>query len=175
MSLCRAAYAEKELEGQCRELLRYVPGYRGYKVKEWRRREDKRLRAEISRMLFSGAARLELVEKEAFLSGSRGSASMLANSRRRLAEICEFLESASGVNSRFFEDDIVSAGRLMGVQEADLEIFRMADSIVKCISKLEQPDLPPDERESRTNYLVDFVDRICLACDGRQDMLSESW
>jgi hypothetical protein len=166
---------DSRLESQCRELLRYVPDYKGYKSKEWRRSQDKRLRAEISRKLSAGAIRLEAVEKEAFLSGIRASASMIAESRNRLNKISEFMRSVSCGNTHFFEDDILSAARLREVQDADLQIFRMTDSIVRCISKLEQPDLPPDERELRTSYLVDFIDRLCLAFNRRQDMLAGVW
>ena len=165
-------------EGHRKELLRYVPGYSGYsgyRLKDSRRREDKRLRVQVARMLHGGASRLEAVEKEAFLSGLRNAAASLAESRRRLAEISEFIRSVSPANSRFFEDDVLSTARLEGLHEADLEVFRLADSIVRCISKLEQPDIPPDEREFRTDYLVDFIDRLGLAYDGRQGMLAEGW
>jgi hypothetical protein len=168
MSVFQTVHGEEEIEGQCRELLRYAPGYRGYKAKDWRRREDKRLRAEVSGMLFSGALRLEAVEKEAYLSGHRPLAAAIAECRRRLAHTSAFMRSDFGASSRFFEDDIISAVKLRDVQAADLEIFRMADSIVKCISKLERSDLPPDERELRTNYLVDFIHRLSHAYEKRQ-------
>ncbi len=175
MSVCHSTRTEDELNGQCRELLRYVAGYRGYRAKEWRRREDKRLRDEISRMLLGGSSRLEAIEKEAFLSGRRGSASALAESRRRLGEISQTMRSVSCGKTKFFEDDIVSAARLRDAQEADLELFRIADSIVRCVSKLEQSDLPPDEREFRTSYLVDFIDRLFVVYEGRQSVLAETW
>lgn len=174
MSVRHLTLDREEMKG-CRELLRYVPGYRGYRLKELRKREDKRLRAEISQMLLNGESRLEAVEKEAFLSGLKSSAESLARSRRRLAEISEFIRSFSCGHSRFFDDDDISTVRLKGIQEADLEIFRLADSIVKCVSKLEQSDLPADEREFRSHYLVDFIDRLSLAYDGRQGILSEEW
>jgi hypothetical protein len=175
MSVCQTSSVGETAGGHCRELARYVPGYSGYRLKESRRREDKRLRDEVARMLHGGASRLEAVEKEAFLSGLRSAASSLAGSRRRLAETSEFIRSVSSANSRFFATDVLSASKLAGLQEADLEIFRLADSIVKCISKLEQSDIPPDERELRTNYLVDFIDRLGLAYDGRQGILADPW
>lgn len=175
MSVNQPSRGPESTGGHCRELSLYVPGYSGYRLKESRRQEDKRLRVEVARMLHAGAARLEAVEKEAFLSGLRNAASSLAQSRKRLANLSEFVRSVSPVNSRFFADDVLSAAQLEGLQEADLEIFRLTDSIVKCISKLEQPDLPPDEREYRTNYLVDFIYRLGLAYDSRQGILAESW
>ncbi len=173
MFVCRAARDEEELEGQCRELLRYAPGYRGYRAKEWRRREDKRLRAEVSTMLFSGSNRLEGIEKEAYLSGLRTMAAAVAECRRRLAQISAFMRSEFGGSSKFFEIDIVSEATLRDMQAADLEIFRTADSIVKCISKLEQSDLALDERELRTNYLGDFIQRLSQAYDKREGALAE--
>jgi hypothetical protein len=175
MSIGQLSSGSKTAGRSCRELARYVPGYSGYRLKESRRREDKRLRGEVARMLHGGAARLEAVEKEAFLSGLSSAASSLARSRRRLDEISEFVRSVSPAHPRFFAIDVLSASKLAGLQEADLEIFRLADSIVKCISKLEQSDIPPDEREFRTNYLADFIDRLGLAYDGRQGLLAEGW
>jgi hypothetical protein len=175
MSISHTANYGEALGRGDEELSRYVPGYSGYRQKESRRREDKRVRVEVARMLHGGASRLEAVEKEAFLSGLRISATSLSESRRRLEQISEFVRSVSPANSRFFADDILSAAKLARLQEADFEIFRLADSIVKCISKLEQSDIPPDEREFRTNYLADFIDRLGLAYDGRQGILAEGW
>jgi len=165
----------EELEGYCRELVRYIPGYRGYKLKEWRKREDKRLRTEISRRLVRQASRLEPVEKEAYLSGQKGPAASLAESRRKLRNASDLVQFAPYGQSRFFEDDNVSLFKLRGLQEADLEVFQAADSIVRCISKLEQPDLPQDEREHRVHDLEDFIEKFYLAIDGREGILTEGW
>lgn len=175
MSTSQSLQGGKVAWGHGGDLLNYVPGYGGYRLKESRKRDDKRLRVEIARMLQGGASRLEAVEKEAFLSGLRNAASSLADSRKRLAEISELVRSVSPTSPEFFENDVLPAAKLAGLQEADLELFRLADSIVKCISKLEQSDIPPDEREFRTDYLFDFVRRLGLACDGRRGILAEGW
>ena len=165
---------EQEHDAFCREIVRYVPGYRGYKLKEWRRREDKRLRTEISRRLVHGASRLEAVEKDAFLAGLKNACSSLADSRSRLMETSDRIRFGPYGRSRFFETDEVSGGRLKGLHEADLEIFQVTDSIVRCISKLEQPDLPQDEREYRVHDLTGFIERFCLAFDAREGIITES-
>jgi len=175
MSTNRLLQGREAPGGSRGDQLSYVPGYGGYRLKESRKRDDKRLRVEVARMLHGGASRLEAVEKEAFLSGLRNAASSLAESRRRLAEISELIRSVPPVNSKFFENDVLPASKLAGLLEADLDLFRLTDSIVKCISKLEQSDIPPDEREFRTNYLLDFIRRLGLACDGRQGILAEGW
>jgi hypothetical protein len=175
MSVSQQARGRETAGGNGRELSLFAPGYSGYRLKESRKREDKRLRVEVARMLHGAASRLEAVEKEAFLSGRRNAAGALGESRKRLAEISEFVRSVSPTKSRFFADDVVSAAKLKGLQEADQEVFRLADSIVRCISKLEQPDIPPDEREFRTRYLVDFIDRLGLAYDSRHGILADGW
>jgi hypothetical protein len=168
-------HSDLDLEGFCREIVRYVPGYRGYKLKEWRKREDKRLRTELSRRLIREASRLEAVEKDAYLAGLKSSAESLADSRRRLMESSDFVRFAPYGHSSFFDDESVPIVRLKGLQEADLEIFQVADSIVRCISKLEQPDLPQDEREYRVQNLKDSIDNFSLAFDGREGILTEDW
>lgn len=168
-------HRDQDLEGFCRELVRYIPGYRGYRSKEWRKREDKRLRTEISRRLVREASRLEAVEKDAYLAGLRSSADSLSESRRRLTETSDLVRFPPYGRSSFFEDEKVPVVRLVGLQEADLEIFQVADSIVRCISKLEQPDLPQDEREYRIRDLRDFIEKFCLAFEGREGILTEGW
>ena len=164
---------ERDVEGYWREIIQYVPGYQGYRQRKSRRSEDKRLRIEISRRLAREVWRLEAVEKDAFLSGLRSSAVALAEARARLREISDFAQSAPCSNPRFFEDKSPSSVRLRWLQEADLEMFRATDSIVRCISKLEQADLPLDERESRIHYLAGFIDRLCAAFDGREGIMAE--
>jgi len=170
MSVRHVAIDREELD-RCRELVRYVPGYCGYRLKELRRREDKRLRDEVARMLLNGAARLETVEKEAYLSGGRGAAAPLAESRKRLARLSERISSAS-CRSGFFDKEDVSSASLKELMEADREVLRLADAIVKCVSKLEQNDIPDDEREFRSKYLADSVERLSLAYDARDGVLS---
>jgi hypothetical protein len=165
----------REIEGFCRELVRYLPGYRGYKLKQSRKRDDKRLRTEISRRLLREASRLEAVEKDAYLAGLKISAATLAESRRKLLEASDVVRFAPYGDSRFFDDDSVPEIRLRGLQEADLELFQTAECIIRCISKLEQPDLPQDEREYRVRDLGDFVDKFCLAFEGREGILAEGW
>jgi len=169
-----ATHGDREFEVCHGEIARYVPGYRGYKLKEWRKREDKRLRTELSRRLVHEASRLEAVEKDAFLAGLKSASASLADSRSKLMETSDRIRFAPYGRPGFFETEEVSGGRLKGLHEADLEILQITESIVRCISKLEQPDLPQDEREYRVRDLTDFIERFCLAFDAREGIITES-
>jgi len=155
----------EELE-RCRELVRYVPGYCGYRLKELRRRLDKKLRCEVARMLLDSAARLEIVEKEAFLSGGSPAARPLSKARKRLVELSEKMRAASR-RGRFFEREEIPTQCLKELMEADGELLRLADEVTKCVSKLERTDIPSDEKECRSRYLEDTIERLSAAYDAR--------
>jgi hypothetical protein len=159
------------IESRITELLQKVPGYNGYRDKENRRDEDKRLRDSIANDVQNNVARL--TQYNANLSAARelSHLSRVESLVGQLRLLADRIRTASYGYGGIFTEREVDAAALDQLRQFDLALQREVTSLGEEVETLTS-STPPRDDDVRS--LSGEIDRLQLLFDTRTEVVDRA-
>ena len=150
-------------------ILRYVPGFRGYLEKEYRRESDELARQWLADRLQRSKRAIDDLARPLADAGQIDALPQIDRLRGRLDKLIARIRGAMQGYSGFFDLVRVREDLLDRVYEHDIGLMQEVDALGRAIEEL------PDEQDriaARMPDLLDRIDALERHCDVRQDMLA---
>ena len=159
------------VENRITELLRKVPGYSGYRDKENRRDEDKRIRESIANDVQNDVTRL--TQYNARLADARelSHLSRMESLVGQIRLLADRIRTASYGYGGIFTDREVDGAALDQLRQFDLALQREATSLSDKVGQLAD-SMPPTEDDIRS--LSQEIDRLRLLFDTRSQVVDQA-
>ena len=156
--------------GGLEELVRKIPGYKGYKDKELRREADKLLRLQVARGFEQQRRRLNSVQLQLTNAGRLGVIVALDRALMKMQFLIDRLKTAGYGYAGLFDAVKVKEAELDALYEFDSALLDRVDTVsdlVKAVSAAET-----DEGVTKTgNELLGVLEEINETFSKRQDVV----
>ena len=156
--------------GGLEELVRKIPGYKGYKDKELRREADKLLRLQVARGFEQQRRRLNSVQLQLTNAGRLGVTVALDRALMKMQFLIDRLKTAGYGYAGLFDAVKVKEAELDALYEFDSALLDRVDTVsdlVKAVSAAET-----DEGVTKTgNELLGVLEEINETFSKRQDVV----
>ncbi len=149
-------------------VLRYIPGFRGYLEKEYRRESDELQREWLSRRLQQAKAGLDDYGRALLDAGNLDALPQCERVRTRLDKIIWRIASAMQGYSGVFDLVRIDEAVLDRVYEHDAGLVQEVDSLADTIEKLKDQG---EEPAAVVPGLLASIDQLEDAWDQREDIL----
>ena len=152
------------------ELMRKIPGYKGYKDKELRREADKLLRLHAARGFEAQRRRLNNVQLELTNAGRLGVIVTLDRALRKMQFLIDRLKTASYGYAGLFDAVKVKEAELDALYEFDSALLDRVGKVSALVSAVSAAET--DEDVTKTgNELVGVLEEINETFSKRQDVV----
>ena len=149
-------------------ILRYIPGFRGYLEKEYRRDSDELQREWLADRLQRSKRAIDDFTRPLADAGQIDALPQVDRLRGRLDKLIARIRGAMQGYSGFFDLVRVREDLLDRVYEHDLGLMRRVDALSQAIEGL--PDAP-DRTAQTVSDLLEQIDALEQQWDVREDML----
>lgn len=149
-------------------ILRYIPGFRGYLEKEYRRDSDELARQWLADRLQRSKRAIDELTRPLADRGQIDALPQVDRLRGRLDKLIARIQGAMQGYSGFFDLVRVREDLLDRVYEHDVELMQQVDALGRAVEEL------PDQQEQITQRLTDLLDQAAALeqrWDTREDML----
>jgi len=154
--------------GIIESVLRYIPGFRGYLEKEYRRESDELQRTWLAERLERSKRAIDNLSRPLADAGKIDLLPQVERLRTRLDKLIWNIRSAMQGYSGFFDLVNVNEGLLDRVYEHDLGLMQQVDTLATTIEQL--PD-QPYKLAALVGESLDRIDDLQQQWDLRSDML----
>ncbi|MHC4399098.1 MAG: coiled-coil domain-containing protein [Planctomycetota bacterium] len=149
-------------------VLRYIPGFRGYLEKEYRRESDELQRQWLADRLQRSKRAIDELARPLADAGKIDALPQIDRLRGRLDKLIGRIRGAMQGYSGFFDLVRIREDLLDRVYEHDVALMEQVDALARRIEEL--PD-QPDQIASGVPELLDQIDTLEQKWDVREDML----
>jgi hypothetical protein len=158
--------------GKVEELVRQIPGYKGYKDKEMRREADKLLRLQVARAFDEQRRRLNGVQVALTNAGRLGVLVTLDRALMRLQFLIDRLKTASYGYAGLFDAVKVKEAELDALYEFDAALLGSVDKVGGLIDTVAAAEKDEDV-EAAGRALLEVLEEINTTFSKRQDVVLE--
>jgi predicted Zn-dependent protease len=154
------------------ELVKNVPGYKGYKEKEIRREADKLLRVKVARGFDEQRRRLNGIEVALTNAGRLGVLVTLDRALMRLQALVDRIKTASYGYAGLFDAVKVKEKELDALYNFDAALVESVDKVKALVDSIAAAQ--KDEQVTQAaNALLEGLDEINTTFSRRQDVILE--
>lgn len=148
-------------------ILRYIPGFRGYLEKEYRRESDELQRQWLTDRLQRSKRAIDELARPLADAGQIDVLPQVDRLRGRLDKLIARIRGAMQGYSGFFDLVRVNEELLDRVYEHDVDLMQEVDAVGRMIEEL------PDHKQiaSAIGQLINRLDTLEQKCDVREDIL----
>lgn len=170
-----AAWADRELTAELKHSgsswLEKIPGYRGYRDKESRRDEDRRVREALSTGYMALAQRSTLAQGSLARSGRLSEIGGVERLERSLRLFADRLRTASYGYGGLFSDRPIDSRTLDQLRQFDEGLSDGLDQLEPHVKRLETATLPPPELSTTLTEATALVDALHRRFDLRGQVI----
>jgi hypothetical protein len=149
-------------------VLRYIPGFRGYLEKEYRRESDELQRQWLADRLQRSKRAIDGLTRPLADAGQIDLLPQIDRLRGRMDKLLGRIRGAMQGYSGFFDLVRIREGELDRVYEHDVKLMDQVETLAKAIEEL--PD-QPDRIAEAVPELLDRIDELEQQWDVREDIL----
>ncbi len=163
---------QKEM-GLLERIMKYIPGYRGYKERELRRESDRLVRLETANKLKAAKniLRRKFTNPVEVRKLSNEDASIFEVLLIRLDKVTQRIDKAPAGYSGVFDAIKVREDKLDMVIQHDLNLIEKAEFIKKSIENLTKMETGKDEWKKTINEVISKVEELDELIDQRSEIL----
>lgn len=154
--------------GWIETILRYIPGFRGYLEKEYRRESDALQRDWLATQLKGAKRRLDGYSRDLADAARLDDLSGVDRIRSRLDRLTSRIEGAMQGYSGFFDFVQIDEAALDQVYAYDVSLMQQVETIVAQVESLSVDDADAPGKQKAVFKLLEEFDH---ALDKREDML----
>ena len=155
------------------ELVRKVPGYKGYKEKELRREADKLLRVHLAKRFEGQLSRLSGIQMELTNRGRLASIVTLERCVMKLQMLIDRVKSASYGYGGVFDAIKVKEEELDALYEFDSQLEEGVTRVSSLLDELAAAAQAEEKTALPSGDLVSLLDELNATFSQRQDVLLE--
>jgi hypothetical protein len=157
-----------ENRGWLEEVLRRIPGFRGYLEKEYRRESDRLQRQWLIDRLQRSKRGLDALTRSLVDTGEVDALPQWERVRGKLDQLIGRIRGAVHGYSGVFDLVTVDEAVLDQVYEHDAALVNQVDELAAIVENLDKDETPPAQRASQ---LLDHAEQIARHWDERADIL----
>jgi len=158
--------------GKLEELVKNVPGYRGYKEKEVRREADKLLRVKVARGFDEQRRRLNSLAVALTSAGRLGVLVTLDRTMMRLQALVDRIKTASYGYAGLFDAVKVQEKELDALYNFDAALLESVDKVKALVDGIAATQKDEEVAQAAT-ALLETLDEINTTFSRRQDVVLE--
>lgn len=162
----------KNSQGQFRQLMARLPGFKGYIEKEARREADKMLRDDIARKLDVQRSGLEKLSARYAQESNFAAVSALERVRMRLQTVTDKIKTGAYGYAGFFDAATVNEAELDALYEFDNGLLQQVDKLAAGLQAL--PDQLTEQKDPATalTAVSAAIDELSTTWMKRQDVIT---
>lgn len=158
------------IETRITKLLHKVPGYSGYRDKENRRDEDKRVREAVAKDVMNAANRLTQYNSDLSAARELGHISRMEDLVGRVRHLGDRINTASYGYGGIFTERSVDETALDQLRQFDLALQREVESLDAAITHL-TGSMPP--KDDAVRNVSEELNRLNLLFDSRTEVVNQ--